>query len=245
MRNNIIIGCNDVGIYVNECANCQFYHNTLYDTTGIDCRFTASSCDVQNNVLAGGSIRTRDGSTVTNSAKNLLISAATAQAWFTDPANLDFSLASPGTVPADLLSDSSWQGSNLFTQVSQDLCLISRPSTGVVTAGALEFAAPDFVQCDTTAIRDETPPDQSSVTPSASPQPRGASPQPASESASSSPQNRRMTPSVSPQPASETASASPVPALNVGSGASKRLSRNAGAWVLLLWGGLIALQRFG
>ena len=39
MRNNIIVDCSDVGIYLNEGKNTKLYNNTVVNTMGIDARF--------------------------------------------------------------------------------------------------------------------------------------------------------------------------------------------------------------
>jgi parallel beta-helix repeat protein len=62
LRNNVIVGCPDVGIYLNRAAGTIVEHNTLYDTTGIDVRFSASSATLRNNLLSAG-IHNRDGGT--------------------------------------------------------------------------------------------------------------------------------------------------------------------------------------
>ena len=68
MRNNLILHCNDVGIYLNKAADTLLLHNTLYDTTGIDVRFEASTADIRNN-LVGSAIRNRDDGASTQSGR--------------------------------------------------------------------------------------------------------------------------------------------------------------------------------
>lgn len=61
MRNNVIALCpQEVGIYLNRAAGTRLYNNLLYETAGIDVRFSASDADIRNNVVSGG-IRERDG----------------------------------------------------------------------------------------------------------------------------------------------------------------------------------------
>lgn len=71
MRNNIIMNCpTDVGIYLNKATRTRIVHNTLYDTFGIDVRFSTSSAIILNNIVSGG-VRNRDGGT--SVAENNLI----------------------------------------------------------------------------------------------------------------------------------------------------------------------------
>jgi parallel beta-helix repeat protein len=63
LRANLIVGCSDAGIYLNEAAGSRILDNTLFDTTGIDVRYPASSALVDGN-LVDGPIRGRDGGVV-------------------------------------------------------------------------------------------------------------------------------------------------------------------------------------
>ena len=89
LRNNLIVNCSDVGIYLNRAQNTVVDHNTLYATTGVDVRFATSSATVRNNALAGA-IRNRDGGTSTQSGNLANVALATMQAWFQNPASGDF-----------------------------------------------------------------------------------------------------------------------------------------------------------
>ena len=60
MRNNVIMYCKDVGIYLNKADGTKIYHNLLYRTMGIDVRFPESTARIENNVLTGR-IAERDG----------------------------------------------------------------------------------------------------------------------------------------------------------------------------------------
>ncbi|NOQ63646.1 MAG: hypothetical protein GQ582_03960 [Methyloprofundus sp.] len=51
IKNNIIMNCNDVGIYINKAKDTLISNNTLYNTAGIDVRFAESNAVVQNNLL--------------------------------------------------------------------------------------------------------------------------------------------------------------------------------------------------
>ncbi|MDO6542042.1 hypothetical protein [Photobacterium sanguinicancri] len=59
VRNNIMMHCNDVGVYINQGKDTIVNNNILYNTTGIDIRFRQSTALVTNNILSG-SIRERD-----------------------------------------------------------------------------------------------------------------------------------------------------------------------------------------
>jgi len=50
MRNNIIMNCSDVGIYLNRSADTQVHNNLLVNTLGIDARFETTSVSLYNNV---------------------------------------------------------------------------------------------------------------------------------------------------------------------------------------------------
>jgi len=63
VRANLIVGCSDVGIYLNSAAASKVVDNTLVDTSGIDVRYPTSSAVVDGN-LVDGPIRARDGAIV-------------------------------------------------------------------------------------------------------------------------------------------------------------------------------------
>jgi hypothetical protein len=60
VRANLIVGCSDVGIYLNGAAASKIVDNTLVDTSGIDVRYPTSSAVLDGN-LVDGPIRARDG----------------------------------------------------------------------------------------------------------------------------------------------------------------------------------------
>ena len=60
IRDNLIVGCSDVGIYLNRAAGSLVDHNTLLDTAGIEARFAETSARVTANIV-DGAIRGRDG----------------------------------------------------------------------------------------------------------------------------------------------------------------------------------------
>ena len=97
MRNNIIVNCPaDVGIYLNAATNSRIQHNTLYNTTGIDVRFPASTADLRNNLMSG-LIDDRDGGTFTSAGDLTGVSLASLATWFQAPALADFRLLNGAT----------------------------------------------------------------------------------------------------------------------------------------------------
>jgi hypothetical protein len=128
MRNNVVLACNDVGIYLNAAAASGIYANTLYDTTGIDVRFVASVADLRDNVLSG-QIRNRDGGTSTEGSNLETVSLSEWDAWFLTPQSADFTLTSATTIVD--------QG-ELVGVVFDDYCGAARRS-GAPDLGAVEY----------------------------------------------------------------------------------------------------------
>jgi hypothetical protein len=138
MRNNIIVNCPvDVGIYLNAAANSRIQHNTLYNTTGIDVRFSASTADLRNNLLSG-QIRNRDGGTHTSAGNLTQVPLASFATWFQAPALANFRLLNGSAivnlgVAAPLVVD--------------DFCANVR-GDGLADIGAVEYDGDGI--CDTT-----------------------------------------------------------------------------------------------
>lgn len=136
LRNNIVLACSDVGIYLNRAARTRVEHNTLYATAGIDVRFASSTADVRNN-LTSGLIRNRDGATSTQAGNLASVALATFAAWFRAPASADFALLDGSAIvdqgaPAPLVLD--------------DYCGNARDD-GARDVGAVEYDAQP--PCDT------------------------------------------------------------------------------------------------
>ncbi|MEM7706525.1 MAG: chondroitinase-B domain-containing protein [Pseudomonadota bacterium] len=129
MRNNLIINCPaDVGIYLNEAADSEVHHNTLFNNTGIDVRFAASNVDLRNNLLMG-QIRNRDQGVSSEQGNLENVSLTDMRAWFVDPDNADFALLD-GSAFLD-------QGQPVLS-VPEDFC--GRPrDDGAPDLGALEY----------------------------------------------------------------------------------------------------------
>lgn len=137
MRNNVVVNCSqDVGIYLNKSASTRIYNNTLYNTTGIDVRFAASTADLRNNLLSG-QIRNRDGGTSTKSANRELVSPLQFAAWFLNPALANFTLLDGSQIV---------DRGEALTQVTDDFCAHLRD--GAPDIGAVEYGGASF--CDTT-----------------------------------------------------------------------------------------------
>lgn len=61
LRSNTIVNCkNDVGIYLNKAENTKVVNNLLFNTLGVDVRFSATSATLQQNIIQGR-VRARDG----------------------------------------------------------------------------------------------------------------------------------------------------------------------------------------
>lgn len=98
LRDNLIAGCSDSGIYLNNAAASVVAHNTVVDSGGIAVRFAGSSADVEGN-LVDGPIASRDGG-VLRAEDNLDTSVAARylgrhpwRALFRAPESLDFAWA--------------------------------------------------------------------------------------------------------------------------------------------------------
>lgn len=138
MRNNLILACSDVGIYVNKGAGTRLFHNTLYATAGIDMRYAASSGTIAYNVL-GGVIRNREQATSTQLGNLVQVAPATFAQWFAAPAQADFRLLD-GSAIVDLAAATD-------PATTHDFCGNARDD-GAPDLGALEYD--DDFACQTT-----------------------------------------------------------------------------------------------
>lgn len=133
LRNNLIVGCSDVGIYLNKAQDARILGNTLYQTSGIDVRFEASTAFLANNLL-DGRIRERDGGTATLGRNWAELDLSIV---FVNPAAGDFSLATdPGVVDAG----------DVHPDLTDDYC--GRRRDARPDGGALEYSSSEA--CDTT-----------------------------------------------------------------------------------------------
>lgn len=99
MRNNIILHCNDVGIYSQTAKDVTINNNILYHTAGIDVRFPQSKAEVYNNVM-NGKIRERDGA-LSHQTNNFIAPLSywtgknSLKAVYAAPESGDFTLVNP------------------------------------------------------------------------------------------------------------------------------------------------------
>jgi parallel beta-helix repeat protein len=84
MRNNIIVNCSDVGIYLNKAKDTQLLHNTLIATTGIDFRFMSSTGEAHGNVLTS-QIRVRDNGSFSGMDNLMDVPLSDFMSWYLDP----------------------------------------------------------------------------------------------------------------------------------------------------------------
>jgi parallel beta-helix repeat protein len=136
LRNNLILYCNDVGIYLNRAAGTRIDHNTLFNTFGIDVRFSTSTATLRNNAI-DSVIRNRDGGTSTQAGNLLSVPLAIMRGWFAAPDLGDFR-----ALDASALRNLGVAG----TGVVDDYCGDDR-NDGVADIGALEYDGE--LDCDT------------------------------------------------------------------------------------------------
>ena len=137
IRNNIIVNCTDVGIYLNKGRNSHLLYNTLISTGGIDFRYAGSTGEAIGNVLSG-LIRNREGATSTQTANLENVILGVFQMWYSAP--LLGNLGVTGNV-------GSLVGQGPATpMVTDDYCGRARPA-GALTLGALEHS---LGGCETT-----------------------------------------------------------------------------------------------
>jgi hypothetical protein len=129
MRNNLIVGCSDVGIYVNRGKNTRLLFNTLVATSGIDFRFDTTTGESHANLLMG-KVRARDGATFTVTDDRAEQPLEVFTSLYADPLALDF---------APKGDTASLQVAAAHAEVSDDYCARSRPTTSLAI-GALEHS---------------------------------------------------------------------------------------------------------
>jgi parallel beta-helix repeat protein len=135
LRNNLIIGCSDVGIYLNRAKNTQVLHNTLIATLGVDFRFATTSGQAAGNLLAGR-IRNRDAATGVFAGNLENVTAQDFAGWYVDPLGAD--LRKKGDLTALLDKGTAPPG------VSEDYCARARGNLPI-ELGALEHSLGDCV----------------------------------------------------------------------------------------------------
>jgi parallel beta-helix repeat protein len=130
LRNNVILSCNDVGIYLNRATNTRIQHNTLYATSGVDVRYAESTAEIRNN-LSGAGINLRNGGTSTNAGNLLNVSTGNFAAWFQNPAAADFRL----------LNGASFVNLGVAAPQTVDDFCANRRNDGLPDIGAVEYDA--------------------------------------------------------------------------------------------------------
>ncbi|WP_233166338.1 chondroitinase-B domain-containing protein [Archangium sp. Cb G35] len=134
IRNNVIINCSDVGIYLNKAANTKVLFNTLISTTGVDFRFASTTGEAHGNVLSSA-IRVRDSGSFTAGTNMMNVATGTWTTWYQAPLSGDLRLK--GSV-SQLLGAAEARAT-----VTDDFCARPRPSGGAYTLGALEHSLGD------------------------------------------------------------------------------------------------------
>ena len=128
LRNNVIINCSDVGIYLNRAKDSKIVFNTLIATSGIDFRFDTTSGEAYGN-LVSGVIRARDGATMTATSNVQNVALATFQTWYTAP------LVGDLTAIGDVVTAIGAVATR--AEVTDDYCANLR-SAGMTTTGAID-----------------------------------------------------------------------------------------------------------
>ncbi|NMO20649.1 SYNERG-CTERM sorting domain-containing protein [Pyxidicoccus fallax] len=136
LRNNIIVNCSDVAIYLNKAANTQVAFNTLVGTNGVDYRYASSTGEAHGNVLSSV-IRGRDGGKFNAGTNMMNVATATWNNWYQAPFNGDLRIK--GSV-SNLIGQAARRAS-----VTDDYCARPRPTGTQHTLGALEHSLGD---CD-------------------------------------------------------------------------------------------------
>ncbi len=84
IRNNIIVQCSDVGIYLNRSKDTKLLYNTLIATSGVDFRFATTSGEADGNVLASA-LRIRDGAAMTTKTNLQNVADTSFTDWYVAP----------------------------------------------------------------------------------------------------------------------------------------------------------------
>ena len=137
IRNNIIVQCSDVGIYLNRSKDTKLLFNTLIATSGVDFRFATTSGVANGNVLASA-LRIRDGATMTKTTNLENVLDTDFSGWYQAPLLGD--LRKKGGLEA-LLAKAPARA-----DVTDDYC--ARARSGSYDLGALQASLGD---CTTTS----------------------------------------------------------------------------------------------
>ncbi len=132
MRNNIVVSCSDVAVYLNQSRDTRLLHNTFIDTSGVDFRYENSDGQAVGNLL-DGRIRDRDGSSHTATDNLTQQPLSFFEGLYADPLGLDFAIIGDG---------SSLETGAMLPDVADDYCARTRPGSNVAI-GALEHSHGD------------------------------------------------------------------------------------------------------
>ncbi|MFL6709177.1 MAG: right-handed parallel beta-helix repeat-containing protein [Massilia sp.] len=128
LRENLVAGCSDAGIYLNSAARSTIVNNTLLDTAGIDVRFAASTARLDGN-LVDGAIRSRNDGVIYLGENMSTPTAALFLAWhpvrrlFADPTALALEWA-----------NSPPRRETPGVEGAVDLCGVRRPASAALGA---------------------------------------------------------------------------------------------------------------
>ena len=128
LRNNVIINCSDVGIYLNRAKDSKILFNTLIATSGVDFRFDTTTGEAYGN-LVSGVIRTRDGATMTAASNVQNVALATFQTWYKAPLVGDLTAIADVVTPIGAVATRA--------DVTDDYCAKMR-SAGMTATGAID-----------------------------------------------------------------------------------------------------------
>ncbi len=134
LRNNVVINCSDVAVYLNKAARTQVLFNTFIATTGVDFRYASSTGEAHGNVLSSA-IRNREGGAFSAGTNLMNVAAGTWSTWYQAPLAGD--LRVKGSV-SQLIGAAAPRAT-----VQDDHCARARPSSGSYTLGALEHSLGD------------------------------------------------------------------------------------------------------
>jgi hypothetical protein len=134
LRNNVIINCSDVAIYLNKAANTKVLFNTLIATTGVDFRFASTTGEAHGNVLSSA-IRVRDGGRFDAGTNLMNVAMTTWNGWYQAPLSGDLRIK--GSV-SQLIGAAAARAS-----VTNDYCVRPRPVGSPNSLGALEHSLGD------------------------------------------------------------------------------------------------------
>lgn len=136
IRNNVIVNCSDVAIYLNQSKDTHVLFNTMIATSGVDFRFAATSGEADGNVLESN-LRTRDGAAMTLKTNLAALAASDFAGFYVAPLAGD--LRKKGDL-SRLLGKAMARA-----DVTDDYC--ARARSGTYDLGALQASLGD---CDTT-----------------------------------------------------------------------------------------------